>query len=123
MKRALVVEDDPVWASVIGQYCKSSDLDVTIVNSPQAAMDSMDELPPDIIIADMLLATETGMALLNEMRGYDDLSNIPIIVCTSVENLTIDQLAPFGVREVINKSTMQPDDLKGALRRVLNEQR
>lgn len=121
MKRALIVEDDPIWVSVLGQYCKSCDVDTAVATSPQAAMDDIDKLRPDVIIVDMLLAAETGMALLNEMRGYDDLSRIPIIVCSGVQSLTLEQLAPFGVRQVIDKSTMQPDDFKAALRSALDE--
>ena len=79
MKRVLIVEDDPTWAMLVGKYVRQLDWKSTVVSSPQAAMDALDTQPVDVIVLDMLLAVETGMALLNEIRSYDDLATIPIV--------------------------------------------
>lgn len=117
MKRALVVEDDPVWASMLSTYCRKEDYDPVLVRSPQEAINCLDEDQVDVVVLDMLLAVETGVALLNEMRSYGDLSRIPIIICTS-SGATIEELAPFGVVAVLDKSTMDARDLGVELRRL-----
>lgn len=120
-KNVLIVEDSPVWATLLKQYCESIGLESRVADSPQAVLDELDRQPSDLILLDMLLATETGMALLNEMKSYDDLSKIPVVVCSSVLELDIEELKPYGVVEIVDKATTTPDEIKQILRRVLYE--
>ena len=121
MKRALIVEDDPAWADILVACAKQADFESIVVNSPQLAMDAMDIEIPDVVVLDMLLAVETGVALLNEMRGYPDLAKIPVIVCSSVEGLNMDNMKAFGVKYVFDKSIMNPVDIRYALRSLAHE--
>lgn len=123
MKRVLIVEDDPVWSKVLEEYCRDEGLVVDFAISPQSALDKIDEHVPDLIILDMLLSTETGMALLNEIQGYGDLADVKIIVCSSVDGIQLEQLKPFGVQYVLDKSTMQPIDMRSAIRSLISEQK
>lgn len=116
MKRLLLVEDDPTWTALLTRYAARDGWSVAAARSPQQAMDLLDEQPCDAILLDMLLAAETGMALLNELRGYDDTARLPVIVCTNVDGLTLEQLAPFGVRSLLSKATLTPHDVSYALR-------
>ena len=68
----------------------------------------------------MLLAGETGMALLNELQSHEDLARLPVVVCSNVV-LDLDQLRSFGVRAVLDKARMTPDDVRAALS-VLGEE-
>lgn len=122
MKRALIVEDNPTWSDVLSRYCQQEEIEPVVATSPQLAMDQLDGHKPDVIILDMLLAAETGMALLNELRSYGDLADIPVIVCTSIDGLGSEQLGSYGVSSVLNKSTVTPVDVKYDLRRVVYEQ-
>ena len=79
----------------------------------------MTTFQPDVILLDMLLVAETGMALLNEMRGYTDLARLPEVVCTNNPVITQEVLKPFGVRALLDKSTMEPADVVVALRGAL----
>ncbi|OYX43431.1 hypothetical protein B7Y94_01835 [Candidatus Saccharibacteria bacterium 32-49-12] len=110
MKRALIVEDNPIWAELISAYCRKEKIKTQVANSPQAAMDHLSGHLPDVIVLDMLLAAETGMALLNELRSHDDLSQIPVIIFTSIDTLDFDNLAAYGVKAVLNKAQVQPEE-------------
>ena len=99
MKRALIVEDDRVWAQLLAKWCEQEDIAVEVAGSPQMAMDALDGAAFDVVVVDMLLAAETGMALLNEMAGYDDLAQIPVIVCTNSAGVTQEALAPGRGRQ------------------------
>ena len=116
MKRVLIVEDDPVWAGLLRQYCEGAGFLVVEAHSPQEAMDRLDENEVDVILLDMLLVAETGMALLNEMRSYMDLAQIPVVVCSSSPVIEPELLAPFGVKVALDKATMEPADVAVALR-------
>ena len=120
MKKVLIVEDDPTWADILTRYVEQLGAEAAVVNSPQAAMNALDDNLPDLILLDMLLATETGMALLNELRSYDDLARVPVAVCTNVDGVGLEQLASFGVRAVLDKSSMAPSDVKNTIKGILN---
>lgn len=117
MKRSLVVEDDPVWAGLLSTYCQKEGFEVMTARSPQEAMNSLDEGGIDVVVLDILLAVETGVALLNELRSFGDLSKIPVIVCTS-SSVTQEDLSPFGVVAVLGKSIMDAQDLRVELRKL-----
>lgn len=119
MKRALIVEDDRVWAGLLVKWCEQERIVADIVWSPQMAMDALDLARYDVVMVDMLLAAETGMALLNEMAGYDDLARIPVVVCTNSAGVTAETLTPYGVRAVLDKAVMTPDSVRHTLREVV----
>ncbi len=118
MKRVLIVEDDAMWVAVLSRYARGVDAEVRTVVSGGQAMDVIDSWQPDALVVDMLLAGETGMALLNELRSHDDLAKLPVVLCTGV-GLKLSDVADFGVVAVLDKSTMKPEDVKSALIEVL----
>lgn len=119
-KTALIVEDDPGWSMIISGYLADIAIDSVVVSSAQAAIDSLDESGVDMVILDMLLALETGMALLGEVKSHTDLSQIPIMVCSSISGLSLDDLGGYGVRSVIDKTTMNPEDFKYEAKRLID---
>ena len=118
MKRVLIVEDDPVWAKLMQHYISEAGADSWVVIAPGQALEMIDDWHPDALVLDMLLASETGMALLNELKSHGDLADLPIIVCSNV-GVTSDDMEPFGVRVVLDKSTMTPAQVRQALTEVL----
>ena len=105
MKKVLIVEDDPAWTKLLQHYVSGTNADSRVVISPGQALEMIDDWHPDALVLDMLLASETGMALL-------------IIVCSNV-GITRDDMEPFGVRAVLDKSTMTPAQVRQALTEVL----
>ncbi len=118
MKKVLIVEDDPMWADLLRRYVAENGAESRVSISAAGAIEDIDDYQPDLIILDLLLAGETGMALLGEMRTHQDLVKIPVIVCSSIK-IDQDQLAAFGVSRVLDKSTMEPDEVRQALKEVM----
>lgn len=121
MKKVLIVEDDPVWSRVLSRYAKQAGLEVETAWSPQEAMDRIDDQPPALILLDLLLATETGIALMQELRSHSDLKDIPIVVCTSVGSSQLQPLTELGVNVVLDKTTLTPEEVIGTIRSLTNE--
>lgn len=120
MKKLLIIEDDPQWAAVLERYALEAGYTARTVVAAGQAIAMLDEWRPDGLVLDMLLAGETGMALLNELQSHEDLVRLPVVVCSNVV-LDPDQLRPFGVWAVLDKARMTPDDVRAALS-VLGEE-
>lgn len=120
MSRVLIVEDDTWLAEHYQRVCKRAGFEVHYAPTALDAMTLIDEVTPEVIVLDMLLAATTGLTLLHELQSYGDLANIPVIVCTnSAKDIEPALLKPYGVRRVLDKTTMHPEDLVAAVRSVI----
>lgn len=118
--RVLLVEDDMWLAELESQSLQTEGYDVTHVPHAEAAIDRIDDLKPDVLVMDMLLTGSTALTLLHELQTYPDTKAMPVVLCTNLaDGLSEDDLRPYGVKAIIDKTTMRPDDLVAAVRKVL----
>ncbi len=118
--KILLVEDDPWLAELEAGLLTSAGYDVTLSPHAPSAIVAIASVRPDVIILDVLLTGSTAFALLHELQSYGDTNMVPVILCTNMaESLNLDDLTAYGVRQIIDKSTMQLNDLPIAVRSVL----
>jgi len=116
----LVVEDDRWLAEQYSRVLTKVGYEVKVTSHVLAAVQAIDDFRPDAIILDVLLTGSTAFTLLHELQSYGDTGAIPIILCTNLASeLSLEDLRPYGVRRIIDKTKMVPDDLTIALRSVL----
>lgn len=118
--KILIVEDNRWIAEQQSRVLEKAGFKT--ITSPHArdAIDVIDDEKPDVIVMDMLLAGDTAFTLMHELQSYDDTKKTPIILCTNLaENIRLEDVEPYGVRRVIDKTTMHPDDIVVAVRSVL----
>jgi two-component system response regulator BaeR len=116
----LIVEDDSWLAEQHARVLSAAGYNSTIVLHALAAIQAIDDVHPDVIILDVLLTGSTAFALMHELQSYGDTGNIPIVICTNLATeLSLDNLKSYGVRRILDKTTMKPDDLVAAVRNVL----
>ena len=120
MKKLLIVEDDKNWADILGKFAADVGAEYRVAVSGGQAIEIIDDWHPDALILDMLLAGETAIALLNELRSYADLASLPIVVCTKIDG-KMDDLRPLGVKAILNKTSMRPNEARAIFREVLND--
>lgn len=115
----LIVESDE-WLGEQYERVLRSNYKVTLAGNAHAAMQIIDSVMPDVIVIDALLTGGTAFALLHELQSYADTGDIPVILCTSLASeFSIDNLRPYGVKLIIDKTLMVPDDLQNAIKKVL----
>ena len=111
-----IVEDDRGWESyyrrTFGGY------EVEVFHDGIAAITAMDEEVPKLVILDVLLTGPTGFAVLNEMHSYPELARVPVIIVSSVGFSSDDAeaLGKYGVVKVLDKASMTPRELLGAVK-------
>lgn len=116
----LIIEDDEWLAEQFCRVLSKSGYDVKISLNAIVAIQEIDRSCPDAIILDVLLTGTTAFALLHELQSYADTGSIPVILCTNLAaDLKLKDLKPYGVKRIIDKTKMLPDDLIAAVRSVL----
>lgn len=119
-KKICIVEDEPWFAESVMRTLESAGVETVIASNAQSAIEQIDEFFPDAVVLDLLLVGSTGLTLLHELRSHDDLAALPVIICsTLIDQPTSERLRAYGVQRVLDKTTMQPDDILAALRGVL----
>jgi two-component system sensor histidine kinase ChiS len=116
----LIVEDDTWLAEHFIRTIEAAGMSAETVPHALAAIDAIDTRLPDVLVLDLLLAGPNAFTLLHELRSHEDLAAIPVIVCTnSAGDIAAEDIAAYGVREVLDKATMRPDDLLAAIKRII----
>ena len=118
-----ILEDDPIFARLFSKSLHRAFPDST-VSTFENAIDAINALPddctpPSVIILDVLLTGPDGFTFLNEIASYSDLSNIPIIIVSSL-NFPMQTLESYNVKKILNKATMIPQDLPAAISEILS---
>ena len=81
----LCIEPDIVLAREYKRaLVRTDDDECRICLDPQAAIEQIDVQKPDVIIMELQLAPLSGFAFLQEFRSYEDFSDIPVIIYSSV---------------------------------------
>ena len=88
----LVVEPDELLAKTYRRILTDSGYYVRSSTNAQDAIIDIDSTKPDLIIVEIQLRLHNGIELLNEIRSYPDLSEIPIIVLTYVPEASFSSL-------------------------------
>lgn len=120
MKQNVVIVEDDTWlADSYSRSLTRANYKVHHASSAIEAIDIIDTVRPKVIVLDMLLAGVTAIALLHELQSHPDLATIPVIlVSNTADALTLEDVAGYGVKEIINKATMHPEDIVTAVRSV-----
>lgn len=90
--------------------------------SAQDAILAVDEILPNVIVLELLLAGHNGIEFLYELRSYADAQNVPVILNTFVNHaqFTSDEslLHELGIKEYLYKPTASLKQLESAVNRV-----
>ena len=112
MKRVLVVDDDPNICELIRVYFDKEEFSVFSCLDGDKALDSFNQLKPDIVIMEVMLPGRDGLDLCKEIRKTSD---TPIVmISTRGDTLDIVIGLELGADDYLQK----PFDPKELLARV-----
>ena len=116
----LVVEDDEWLAEQHVRMLHEAGFQAEHVPHAIAAIDMVDSKRPDVILLDIFLSGPNAFTLLHELQSHSDLAGIPVVICTnSAEDIASEDLAAYGVTQILDKTTMNPQDVVTAVKKVL----
>src|SRR5713101_756499 len=120
LPHVLAVDDDATIRDLISEYLKQNDLRVTTVADGRAMQAVLAEEVVDLIVLDLKLRSEDGMALARRLR---DESAIPIIMLTG-RNEEADRVMglELGADDYLTKP-FSPRELLARIRTILRRRR
>jgi two-component system OmpR family response regulator len=119
MANILLVEDDRWLADCFSVWLAADDHTVRHVTDAHDAMDAIDDSGCDVIILDLLLSYTNGIQLLHTLQSYPDLADVPVVICSASAPANAQVFAMYGVRQVLDKTTLTPVKLRSAIKKVL----
>ena len=117
----LVVDDDRWQCESFERVFCASGANVRVAHTPQEAMEHIVEKLPQVIVLDMILEGNTAFTLLHELQSDTALATIPVVACTNMaDHLDSKELSAYGVRRVLDKAVMHPQDVVAAVIGVMS---
>ena len=114
--RVMIVDDDPQVLEMLSEYLTSHGFDVAQADSGQAMRAALERAVPDVVLLDLNLPGEDGLALARYLRGRYDLG---IIMVTGAGDV-VDRIVGLevGADDYVTKP-FDPRELRARIRSVL----
>ena len=102
-KRILFVDDEELFGSMGSRMLESQGYQVTYTTDGEEALNRFAYQPGDydLVITCQTLAYMTGTELSDQLMKIRP--DIPIIICTADENMTMEEARRRGIREIMTK--------------------
>jgi len=114
-KRILVVEDEPDLADLLAYNLHRAGYDAHVVHDGAAALASVRETPPDLVVLDVMLPKLSGLEVAREIRTGPRTAQVPILMLTAKAG-EIDEIA--GLTAGSDDYVTKPFSVKVLLARI-----
>ena len=116
-KKILIVDDMPTNRELLTIMLKSENYIITNANSGEAALNSVEQDRPDLILLDVMLPGMNGNKVVGKLKHNPDTKSIPVIMITSLNTHEAKLVAlNLGAEDFLSK----PVDRVELLLRVRN---
>ncbi|VEP18593.1 Protein PilH [Hyella patelloides LEGE 07179] len=83
MGNALIVDDSSTERAILTGCLKEIGINISIATSGEEALEKIAAELPDIIVLDVVLPGRSGFEVCRELKGAENTSKIPIILCST----------------------------------------
>jgi CheY-like chemotaxis protein len=119
MASILVVDDDPDFVRVTSRILESRDHTVTSAPNGEKALASMRKDKPDVVLLDIMMSyVLDGLDVLREMSEDDELSDVPVIMVTSLSSVRDTEALPGAEYVPADEWLSKPIDPETLLAKV-----
>ncbi len=115
----LLVDDDRDNLDLLRFLLQADGAIVTALTSPQAALDSIAQTPPDLIISDIGMPQMTGYELIRRIRALPQGSRIPALALTAFAQTQAQEEALQAGFQAYTTKPVDPIELLSTLAQLL----
>ena len=118
--KVLLIEDDTFIANAYIQGLVNEGIEVGIAHNGDEAMEMLSSERPGLILLDIVMAGKDGFAVLEEVKGREDLKDIPVIILSNLgETSDIEKGTGLGAIDYIIKSDHSLSEVVEKVKSVL----
>ncbi len=118
--RMLVVDDEETARTLCAEVGREAGLEIYTAGSAERALELMAEYPADIVITDLKLPGNGGLALLSKLR--ESFPKTSVVVLTQFGSIeTAIEATRLGAEDYLTKP-FHVEDLRNKLKRIVREQ-
>ena len=116
MKNIVVVEDQPVLASIYRAKFLAEGFHVDVAADGEQALELINRTKPDLILLDLMLPKIKGIQVLKTVRANPLFENLPVVVFSnSAQPGAVEEAWAAGASLVLSKSKTSPKQLVEAV--------
>jgi CheY-like chemotaxis protein len=104
----LVVDDDPSIVQLLDLYLRDEGFQVRTACDGKAALASALEVPPDILVLDVMTPEMDGIEVVHRLRGQPDLWDVPVVLLSARSD---EETIARGLLAGANAYVTKPFDL------------
>jgi PAS domain S-box-containing protein len=114
-KVILAIDDDPQVIGLYERYLHPQGYQVIPLSDPTRAVERVKQIKPFAVTLDIMMPGIDGWQVLDTLKGDPDTRNIPVIICSIIEDL--EKGFNLGATDYLVKPILE-DDLVNALDRL-----
>ena len=120
MSTILIIEDEKMLAEMYRDKFEGSGHETDLVFSSEEAFDYLKEKKPDLILLDILLPQENGIAFLKKIKELKMAEGIPIVAFSNYDDpKTKKEALDLGAKIYLIKTRFTPTDLLAEIEKFL----
>lgn len=85
MNRILLIEDDPFFGLILNDQLEMNGYEVRLLSIPGQTVENLQEQKFDLVIMDKLLSGVDGTRVCAEIRGTEEISDVPILMMSGLD--------------------------------------
>jgi len=121
-KRILIIDDEPELAQLISIFLGTAGFEVLSTYDGRQALEMLEQLPPDLVICDMIMPVMDGVATIQAIRANPRMRSIPIIMLSARGQVRdIERALSAGANDYITKP-FHSTEIVATVKKNLKEQ-
>ncbi len=119
-KKILIIEDEKIFRTILGDYLKSIGTEVYTADNGQLAIEmlTIEHISPDVILCDLNMPVMNGEVFMAELVARE--INIPVIVISATTDFTqLDRMFRLGAKDALLKPIKNLDEVKMTIHAAL----
>ena len=121
-QKVCIVEDDPMIQEMYKLKLEENGFEVFLASDGEEGLNLIGKEVPDIALVDISLPQMNGIDLMRNLKGDKDLSRIPLVVITNLnDEKTLKDAGDLDVKFYLVKSLFTPKDVVRIVKEVLEK--
>jgi CheY-like chemotaxis protein len=120
-RKILIVDDDPIVHLLYRRNLEKEGFELLGARNGREAVTLAEEAVPDLIVMDIMMPEQDGIATLRRLKESDTTRNVPVLVITASSSVytTIGQEARIGGAAGLLTKPLSPARLVSEVRRLI----